>query len=154
MKFVMEQWCKPGGLCYNPMSGAMSTGEACLELGIQYIAVEEESDLFCAAKHRLLHSLDIKARKRRKIEARGVECLQNADLSTLCDEADYSQNGFCGIGKKLCKFPGQRATYACGGCGQAMHDLCDWAKVVAKEDPVSRELVSVCSESCFRKERT
>lgn len=30
MKFILEQWCTPAGFCYNPRSGAMSAGLACL----------------------------------------------------------------------------------------------------------------------------
>ncbi len=53
-KHILRQWCRPGGLCYNPMAKSMSVGLAAYELGIKYVALEADEKCFTEAKHRLL----------------------------------------------------------------------------------------------------
>ncbi len=53
-KYVLRQWCRPGGMCYNPLARTMAAGLAAYELGIRYIAVEANEECFVAARKRLL----------------------------------------------------------------------------------------------------
>lgn len=139
--FVLEQWCQPAGLCYNPVCGPMSSSAACLDLGIQYVAIEEDPDLFDAASRRLMDTLNSQARKRRKRDS----------PSTAIKGPNEN---FCGIGEDLCRFPGLRATYKCKGSRKMMHDLCDWPVVMKKMGVEDREMISVCSETCFQRTYT
>lgn len=64
MSYILQKWCKPGGLCYNPRAGSMGTGMACYEHGIQYIALENDEIIFDAASRRLLDQVKNENRKR------------------------------------------------------------------------------------------
>lgn len=139
MSYILQKWCKPGGLCYNPRSGSMGTGMACYEHGIQYIALENDEILFDAASRRLLDQVKNENRKRPK-------------MLGVTDSGSNDESFFCSIGKTLCKMQGQRPTYKCKSCKNPMHDICDWAKVVKKMPLSESELVSVCSETCHARE--
>ena len=97
---ILEQWCKPAGLCYNPRAGSMSMGLACLDLGIQYVALEHDSQIFRAAKRSLLTSVQEQASKRRKLE----RCSRGGIKETNSENG--KEGRFCGIGEKHCRFPG------------------------------------------------
>ncbi len=49
-KHILRQWCRPGGLCYHLFAGSMSVGLAAYELGIKYVAIEEEKQCYIEAK--------------------------------------------------------------------------------------------------------
>lgn len=138
MRFVLDQWCSPAGLCYNPRSGAMSVGLACHDLGIQYIALEEDDDMYDSASRHIMQTIESppQPRKRSRVNA-------------------PRENTVCGVGERLCLYPGQKATYTCKGegCEQEMHDLCDWAKVVKGMKLEEREGISVCSKECHENEK-
>ncbi len=41
-EYILRQWCRPGGLCYNTFAKSMSVGLAAYDLGIKYVAIEED----------------------------------------------------------------------------------------------------------------
>ena len=125
----------------------MSMGLACLDLGIQYVALEHVLQIFRAAKRRLLTSVQDQALKRRKLERCSRGRIKETDSET------GKEGRFCGIGEKHCRFPGLEPSFSCKACRVGMHDLCDWAKVVKNISVESREMVAVCSEKCFALEK-
>ena len=104
---ILEQWCKPAGTCYNPRAGSMSMGLACLDLGIQYIALEHDSEIFGAAKRRLVASVQEQAFKRRKLE----RCTRGGIKET--NNEMQKEGMFCGIGEEHCRFPGSETSFSC-----------------------------------------
>ncbi len=56
-KFILRQWCRPGGICYHPFAKTMAAGLAAYDIGIKYIAVEEDSKCFDAARRRILEAV-------------------------------------------------------------------------------------------------
>lgn len=139
---ILEQWCTPAGLCYNPLAGSMRTGSACFDLGVQYVALEENPEVFEAAARWLTIWMRQESNKRLRFDNSGEKEHENHALD--CNP--------CAIGTQLCKFPGLKPTYKCRVCKKMMHDLCDWAKIVKKMPLETREMVAVCSESCHDKE--
>lgn len=142
MTFVLEQWCAPAGLCYNPRAKGMTAGLACYDLGMQYVALEEEEGIYEGASRNVINEIKIMATE--SVSHRHVQKRLTPSIS-----ADNAQ--LCGIGNRLCKFPGTSPTRKCKGkdCEKPMHDLCHWAKVVMGVDIGHRELVSVCSRHCY-----
>lgn len=58
-----------------------------LDLGMQYIALEEDGTIYDTAARRIIHKLRSEMRKRPKLDEEG------SSVS-------------CGVGKKHCKYPG------------------------------------------------
>ncbi len=69
-KYILRHWCRPAGLCYNPMAGPMTIGLAAYEIGLRYIAAEEDEKCFSAAEKRILRALSRPIKRTRKQEER------------------------------------------------------------------------------------
>ena len=95
---ILEHWCKPARLCYNPRAGSMSMALPCLDLGIQYIALEHDSEIFRAAKRRLVACVQEQAFKRRKLE----RCSRGGIKET--NNENENEGMFCGLGRSIVAF--------------------------------------------------
>ena len=53
-KSVLHQWCKPGGLCYSPIAESFAFVLACVDLGIQFVGLQENAEVFEGIIEKLL----------------------------------------------------------------------------------------------------
>ena len=65
-KSILSQWCRPGGICYNPLANSFSFVTACVDLGISYIGLQEDEEMFSKSLSKLLLEHE-KRNKRQKI---------------------------------------------------------------------------------------
>ena len=53
LKYIIENWVKPNGCCFDPFMGSGSTGVAALQFGRNFIGCEISPDYFAIAKKRI-----------------------------------------------------------------------------------------------------
>lgn len=154
LSHILKQWCRPAGLCYNPSCGVMGASQACYDLGIQYIGVEPDLDLFDAGAKRLLEYVQGRVTKKPRLSDGSVSdppLIDDGNEKTASTGSVKNQE-HCAIGDR-CRFNGNKPAHACRVCGLPMHGLCDYGLVVMNCSSESRELKTVCSKACFDGER-
>lgn len=136
--FLLEQWCKPAGFCYNPLANKMSFAKSCLDLGVEYVAIDEREEDFSFGVECVVENIKGHKSKRTRMNR--------------TDKDRYnSMDDVCGVGEQLCRRYGPSMTFKCI-CGKQMHDLCDWPSLMSKASGEELEGRSVCSRECYEKE--